>query len=276
MHELKGNLLSLKDYHYFCCRKMLVLIKLKRKKHVLSLINYIHCNSMKLKLIRLIIVSVLCLISARSAAQDEYKAEIGFNIGGSYYLGDANHVLFNNMQPALSGFFRYCFNPRLATKIEITSTTVTGDGFSNGVIASDLTGEFNFFDLEKNPYKQFSKTFSPYIFAGFGMMNYSAENIVTGPRLSKFTPSIPFGLGMKVKLGKRWNLNMQWTTRLSLSDNLEGTELLSNPKQLNGSNPFNNDILSTLTVGLSFDIWKKNCDCLNSSVKKDSHKFKKK
>jgi len=249
---------------------MLVLIKLKRKKHVLSLIKYIHCNSMKLKLIRLIIVGVFCLISARSAAQDEYKAEIGFNIGGSYYLGDANNVLFKNTQPAISGFFRYCYNPRLAAKIEFTSTTITGEGFSNGVIVSDLTGEFNFFDLEKNPYKQFSKTFSPYIFVGVGLMNYTFGDS------TRLRPSIPFGLGMKVKLGKRWNMNVQWTTRLLLSDNLEGTALLNNPKQLNGSNPFNNDILSTLTVGLSFDIWKRNCDCLNSTVKKDSHKFKKK
>jgi len=249
---------------------MLVLIKLKDKKHVLSLINYLHCNSMKLKLIRLIILSVLCLISVRLAAQDEYRAEIGFNIGGAYYLGDANNQLFYNMQPAVSGYFRYCFNPRLAAKIELTDTSVKGEDFSNTVFATDITGEFNFFDLEKNPYKQFSKTFSPYIFAGVGIMNYKFIDDTT-----RIRPSIPFGVGMKVKLGKRWNLNVQWTTRLLLADNLEKYPAY-NKTELNGSNPFNNDILSTLTVGLSFDIWKKNCDCQNTTVKKDKHKFKKK
>ena len=81
---------------------------------------------------------------------------------------------------------------------------------------------------------------------------------------------------MKVKLGQRCNLNVQWTTRLLLADNLEGVKTLNNPGGLNGSNPFNNDLLSTLTVGISFDIWKKLCDCENSTVMKDKHKYKKK
>ena len=225
---------------------------------------------MKLKLIRIFILGVLCIICMRVSAQDDYTAEIGGNIGGSYYLGDANDVPFNtnNMNWASSVFFRYCFNPRLSTKVEGTFTNAVnkvGLNFKNQVFAVDFTGEFNFFDLEKNEYKKLSKTFSPYIFIGVGMMNYSVLDTL------KFTPSIPFGLGMKVKLGKRFNLNVQWTTRLLLADNLEGTAHLTglnNSKDLNGNNLFNNDILSTFTVGISYDIWKKQCDCKNSSVKK--------
>jgi len=224
-----------------------------------------------MKLIRFLILCVLAMVSFQLAAQDEYHAEIGVNGGGSYYLGDANSQLFNNMQSAYSGFFRFCINPRLAAKIEIANTVVSGTGFKNQALATDVCGEFNFFDLEKNEYKQFSKTFSPYIFGGFGGVVYSRN----------FTMSIPFGLGMKVKLGKRWNFNAQWTTRLLLADNLEGPTVpgkleLNNTRGLNGTNPFNNDLLSTLTIGLSFDIWRKRCDCENSSVINDSHKFRKK
>jgi hypothetical protein len=177
------------------------------------------------------------------------------------------------MQPAYSGFLRYSFDTRLALKAELTGTTVGGVGQafpSHPVLAADFTGEFNFFDLEKSEYKQFSKIFSPYIFAGLGLMSY--KSIVS----TRLNLSIPFGIGMKVKLGQRCNLNVQWTTRLLLADNLEGVKTLDNPGKLNGSNPFNNDLLSTLTVGISFDIWKKQCDCENSSVMKDKHKFKKK
>ena len=221
---------------------------------------------MKMKLIRFLILGVFVLVYVQLAAQDEYHAEIGVNGGGSYYLGDANSQLFNNTQFAYSGFFRYCLNPRLAAKIEIANTVVSGTGFKNQALATDVCGEFNFFDLEKSEFKQFSKTFSPYIFGGFGGVAYSRS----------FNMSIPFGIGMKVKLGNRLNFNAQWTTRLLLADNLEGLPEFNNSNGLNGTNIFNNDILSTFTIGLSVDIWKKLCDCENSSVLKDSHKFRKK
>jgi hypothetical protein len=129
--------------------------------------------------------------------------------------------------------------------------------------------------LEKDEYKQFSKIFSPYIFAGIGMMNYSYKKDTTGSASSKLSPSIPFGIGIKVKLGSRWNLNAQWTNRLLLADNLEGVPKLNNQNKLNGTNAFNNDLLSTFTIGISYDIWKKNCNCENSTVTKDRHKYKK-
>jgi len=226
-----------------------------------------------MKLIRFFILGVFTLVSVQLAAQDEYHAEIGVNGGGSYYLGDANSQLFNNMQFAYSGFFRYCINPRLAAKIEIANTVVSGTGFKNQALATDVCGEFNFFDLEKNEYKQFSKTFSPYIFGGFGGVVYKGNESNNN---QSFTMSIPFGVGMKVKLGHRLNFNAQWTTRLLLADNLERMSTLNNYPKLNGTNIFNNDILSTFTIGLSVDIWKKLCDCENSAVNKDSHKFRKK
>jgi len=219
-----------------------------------------------MKLIRFFILSVFAFVYIPLFAQDEYHAEIGINGGGSYYLGDANSQLFKNTQLAYSGFFRYCFDARLAAKVELTNTTVSGNGFKNQILATDVCGEFNFFDLEKNEYKLFSKTFSPYIMGGFGGVAYSGS----------FAMSIPFGIGMKVKLGNRLNFNAQWASRLVLADNLEGLQALNNPKGLNGTNIFNNDIVSTFTVGISIDIWRKRCDCENSSVINDNHKFRKK
>ena len=233
---------------------------------------------MKLKLIRLFFLSVFCLLSIHVSSQgielDEYRAEIGITGGGAYYLGDANSALFNSTQLSYGAFFRYRLNPRIAFKADFGSTKINGAftdlnsqsvSFTNPVKTLDLTAEFNFFDLEKNENKRYSKIFSPYIFAGVGMMNYSYSDTL------KYTPSIPFGIGIKVKLGKRWNLNAQWTTRLLLADNLENVPELNNTNKLNGSNPFNNDFLSTFTVGISFDIWKKHCDCLNSSTIKKRH-----
>lgn len=224
---------------------------------------------MIMKQIRLLLVCILCLTTVITSAQvfvnDEYRAEIGVIGGGSFYLGDANKLLFNNLQFTYGGFFRYNFNPRISAKAELIRTTVSGNGFiPNNIYAGDFTAEFNFFDLERNPYKQFNKTFSPYIFTGLGIFTEMYRNQLEN--FPKFI-SLPFGVGMKVKLGKRWNLNAQWSNRLSLlSDNMEDNLLFSNPNELNGTNVFNNDLLSTVTIGFSYDIWKKRCDCLNNSA----------
>ncbi|NDP22556.1 MAG: outer membrane beta-barrel protein [Paludibacter sp.] len=225
-----------------------------------------------MKQIRLLFICILCLSAVIGTAQviekDEYKAEIGVIGGGSFYIGDANSLLFNNLQVTYGGFFRYNFNPRFALKAELISTNVPKLPNSNNksINVGDITAEFNFFDLEINPYKRFSKTFSPYIFTGVSLF--------TGMYFGQALPEIgiPFGVGIKLKLKKRLNLNIQWSNKLLLADNLEVysnisvSEKYNNPYNLNGSNVFNNDLLSTVTIGFSYDIWKKKCDCLNNNA----------
>lgn len=220
---------------------------------------------MKIKLIRLFILCVFALFSANTVAQNDYNAEIGISTGGSYYLGDANNKLFNNTQFAYGGFFRYKFNPRFALKAELIGTKIVAANktVNNSIYTTDFTAEYNFFDLENNPYKRFSKIFSPYIFTGLGIMT----DMYVGQKFPNFM-SLPFGVGIKVKLAERWNFNAQWSNRLLLfSDNMENNVLYNNTNNLNGSNIFNNDLLSTITVGISFDFWEKPCDCLNNSKK---------
>ncbi|HLP05242.1 MAG TPA: hypothetical protein VK152_07420 [Paludibacter sp.] len=231
-----------------------------------------------MKLIRLFFLCIASVFYTTAGAQaftgDEYKGQIGLAGGGSYYLGDANRIPFNNMQAAYGGFFRYIFNTRLALKAELLGANISNPGkFSNLVYSSDFTAEFNFFDLEKNPNKPFSKPFSPYIFTGLGAMTDVYRNQIL-PELS-----IPFGVGFKVKLGNRWNAGLQWSTRVLLhSDNLENNELYDGNvhPNLNGTNLFNNDLLSTITIGVSYNILKKECDCVNSNYnptkKKRKHK----
>ncbi len=220
---------------------------------------------MNLKLIRFFIFGALALFSAQVSGQkkiikDEYQAEIGIDGGGSFYIGEANSQIFNYPRIAYGGFFRYRFNPRLAVKADLKSVTVAGFGIpDNPVYVGDISGEFNFFELEHNPFKQFSKTYSPFVFTGVTLLTdvYNTQKL---PVLG-----LLFGVGMKVKLQNRWNLNAQWSNRLLFTDRLEGFKndgVNDNPYGLNGSNIFNKDFLSTFTVGVSYDIWKKPCNCM--------------
>ena len=237
---------------------------------------------MVFRIIKLLILNFLFIFCWQVSAQDVYRAEIGLTGGGAYYLGDANNVPFRNTQFNYGGFLRYKFSPRIALRAEINSTKIAGEypdanninnsiPFENSTIyAADLCGEFNFFDFEQSKNNRLSKLFSPYIFAGLGVMSdmYAGQ---TFPEAST-----TFGIGFKLKLVKRWNLNIQWSNRLLLfSDQIEGVDVLNNPTGLNGTNIFNNDMLSTLTIGVSYDIWKKTCDCNNSATSVDKHKYKK-
>ena len=221
---------------------------------------------MKFRLIGLLVLFCTVFNISSINAQDIYRAEIGVNGGGSFYLGDANKTMFKNMQPTFGLIYRHKLNPRIAAHANWNNTSVVGnsiltDGstvaYDNVINTLDICAEFNFFDLEKKEYKPFSKTYTPFIFAGVGGMLYKSE---ISPSI-KENISIPFGLGFKMMLGERFNLNLMWSNRLSLSDKLEGKESLSNPAKLNGTNIFNNDLLSTISIGLTFNIFKDKCDC---------------
>lgn len=211
---------------------------------------------MNFKLIRYAITGFLLLgAGLMNAQEDTYFAEIGVHGGSSYYLGDANNVLFKNAQLSYGLIYRQKFNPRLAAHLSWNSATVAGKGsidnvnnisFNNRVNAFDLAGEFNFFSYERKEYLPFSKTFTPFIFAGVGG---ALGNSVA-------TMSLPFGVGFKAMLGDRLNLNIMWSNRLMFNDNLEGKADFNDHAELNGTNIFNNDMLSTLTVGITLNKWK--------------------
>jgi len=226
---------------------------------------------MILKKIGLLVFCIIYLLNFKVSSQVQYKAEIGILGGGGFYLGDANNQLFNNMQLTYGGFLRYKLNPRVGLKVELSSTRINGNFISENtsyvlnksINVGELVGEFNFFDYEKNKNNRLSKIFSPYIFAGVGGLTGMFTNQV----LPQFC--IPFGVGMKLKIADRWNLHAQWSSKLMTNDNLEEKinpstlTKLNNFADLNGSNIFNNDLLTTLSIGVSFDFWKKECDCKN-------------
>ena len=219
---------------------------------------------MNFKVIRYLLFTVLVVPALNGYAQEKYRGEIGPSAGTSFYIGDANTKLFANQNFTYGLQYRHKFNSRLAVTGEWNSTKVSGDAtllnntvvaFSNPVNAFDLSGEFNFFDLEDKPYKPFSQKYCTFIFAGVGSMLYDYE------MQGQIKFSYLIGAGVKFMLGKRMNLNFRWSNRLLLTDQLEGIRPLNNIYDLNGSNLLNNDLLSTLSVGLTINIFKERCDC---------------
>jgi hypothetical protein len=221
---------------------------------------------MKFNLIRYYSILFFVFIIAGTKAQDAYKAEIGPVLGSTFYLGDANNKLFANNSLSYGIVYRYKFNPRLALAGEWSYHTISGNYlsnnntiiFNNTINSFDFTGEFNFFDLENKTYKPFSQKYSTFILAGIGGMLYPYEG------RTEFMYHYTFGAGLKIMLGKRMNLNFKWTNSLLLTDQMEGVSQLNNKYNLNGSNILNNDLLSTINVSLTYNIFKERCNCNNN------------
>jgi len=204
------------------------------------------------------VLSVAALCAFTVVAQDLYYAEAGVNGGISNYFGEIRKNALDDLSFSYGLIYRQKFNTRMAVHANWNMTKLVSTEFSeinNRINLVDICGEFNFFDLEKRVYKPFSKEYSPFIFAGPAMLLYNYEN------KPFFDWGVTVGVGMKVLLGKQINLNAMLAYRLLGTDKLEGVKKYDNPTGLNGTNPLNNDMLWTLTVGITFNFWKSRCDC---------------
>jgi len=207
---------------------------------------------------KILVLSLTFFCAFGIAAQEIYYAEIGVNGGFSNYFADVNKGALSDQSLSYGLIYRQKFNTRTAIQANWNMTKITSTEFSeinNRINLIDICGEFNFFDLEKRVYKPFSRDYSPFIFAGPVMVLYDYE---TKPQ---FDLGVTVGVGMKVLIGKQVNLNAMLAYRVLGTDKLEGLSAYNNPTTLNGSNPFNKDMLWTFTVGITFNFWKSNCDC---------------
>lgn len=217
------------------------------------------------------------------AQNDPYRAEIGFQTGMNFYSGDVNSVSdlglygqnMKNVQADYGLLFRYRFNQRLALRLGYDNTKVRGtyayrDGvetfsanLNNPLHLADLQGEFNFFDLENNPYKRFSKRYSPFIAAGIGIV-VTPEYKSSEDNATIFT--IPMSVGFKWKMAGKLNFNIQYTNRFIIGDYLEGLSQFDNPIPKTTANPINHDRLAGITIGFSYDFWTRDCDCPGGTI----------
>ena len=76
---------------------------------------------------------------------------------------------------------------------------------------------------------------------------------------------IPLGIGVKWMFAERWQLQAVWQHQIYVQngDGLEGLPQLNNSHNLNGINIMNNDLVSSLTIGVVFEFWKKGDICVH-------------
>jgi hypothetical protein len=167
-------------------------------------------------------------------------AELGLFLGRSYYLGEVNpknHIGNNVGSFSYGAIFRYNLNERYSLKASLIRGKLKADdqetefAFNKNRNANfnskftEISGqiEFNFMEYTTGDSKHI---FSPYLFVGLsGYKNKSktyindiqVDNEEEGVKLA-----IPFGPGIKLSIGRKTSLAIEWGFRKTSNDNLDG------------------------------------------------------
>ncbi len=161
------------------------------------------------------------------------KADLGIFVGGAYYQGDINHArLFYHVNPSYGVLYRFNLNKRFAFRGNLIISSLSGSDkdftygyqthrnweFSTPLVDVSGQAEFNFkkYHVGKKQYPH-----SPYVFLGlsFIIASYAENPYIIG---------VPFGLGYKQNIGKRFGIGVEWGYRKTFSDyidNLSGERL---------------------------------------------------
>ena len=235
-----------------------------------------------LRLLRRYTICVIVLIGwlcpIRSFADFSfYNCEVGLQVGGAYYVGECARIFdfnksdeqknsFANMREAVGAQLSYNFDQRWSVQMKgqwqrITYTHM-GAEESNPNLNVDITAEFNFFRFGRHPYDLRVKPITPFVFLGAGVSLAWKTHPFSTPPTSLY---VPLGVGVKWMFAERWQLQAAWQHQVFVynGDALEGKDSLNDSYELNGNNIMNNDLTSSITIGLVFEFWKKGDLCLH-------------
>ncbi|NDU95562.1 type IX secretion system protein PorG [Spirosoma terrae] len=213
---------------------------------------------------RLLVVGLF--ISFGASAQ---KMEVGGGLGGMLYKGDVStHLNPRFYRPAGSLFFRYnatrSFSMRAGAAI---GSFQAEDRFSNDPLqqardfsfrstTSELTVdlEYNFLNYKATPK---AKNWTPYVFAGIGLFNYTNHVVKSRGQLN-----FPLGVGFKYEIKRPWSVGVEFGTRFTTNDYLDGlgerTFGVTTNKLAQG-NPVLNDSYTYTAITVSYTFYKIFC-----------------
>ena len=214
----------------------------------------------------------LSVLSAKAQDDVEYRMEFGGAAGLISYQGDFNGNITKNLQPMGSLLLRRVISPWMALRGNITYGMLKGSSndaktyypaleggyhsFSNNLIEAGVTYEYNFLPYGTGHDYRGAKRVAPFVFLGVG------GTFVTGGSKNVFTANFPIGVGVKMKIGDRLNLGLEWAAHFTLSDKLDG---VVDPYGIASSGAFKNkDGYMALQLSLTYSFSPKCVTCHNA------------
>jgi len=184
---------------------------------------------------QLLVIFLVGFLAIKALAQP--SVDIGVFGGAGTYLGDMTKVDFQkSINPAYGGFVRFNFNPRYALRFNVINGTIGAEGefdfklpnpntignswnFNKNVLDISMNFEWNYLKYIVGDKETHWSTF---IYGGIGIQTYAYNyGDIEG---SEITPIIPFGLGVKYNLSKRWGIGLEGGLRKTFSDKLDNLD----------------------------------------------------
>jgi len=217
-------------------------------------------------------IIVLIAITAFSFPLKSQGLEIGGGLGASYATGDVTRGFeLNELGFAGQLFVRYNLSNVVSIRGTGLLSQVKGDDTTNPIdpftalrgfsfrrtnYEASAVIEYNFLDYkERNSIIQWS----PYFFGGFGFS--ASSNRQQDEDYSRIQPVIPFGLGLKYRLNKQWNLEFEFGARKTFYDGLDKISGHAFPNKINPNygNELDNDWYYFTGFSISYTFYSVPC-----------------
>jgi hypothetical protein len=215
----------------------------------------------------------------KAQTDPEYRLELGAGAGLVAYEGDFNNSLLKGMRPMGELVAKYKPNPRMAWvlnvgygKLKGSSTKAdtwypdfnpVGIDFNTSLYDVAFRYEYNFWPYGTGREYHGAQRLTPFIAIGLGLSVSSSKLTQNGVDMKRTAAAgqMPVGIGVKYKMGDRWNLAVEWTMHFTGNDKLDG---IADPYDITSSGLFKNtDCYSLLGVTITYDLWAKCKTCHN-------------
>ena len=188
----------------------------------------------------LTVVMVISLTAISALAQ-------GLEIGGGFGITNTSGDLTRGFEFAEVGFGGQAFVRYNLSNV----VSVRANGMGGWIRGSDLTNpidpfaalrkrefsrivleasamvEYNFLDYKE---RNSLINWSPFFFGGFGLSAFTSKP--GGSSYSRIQPVIPFGIGLKYRLTKQWNLEFEFGARKTFFDFVDNVSDVDIPDKL--------------------------------------------
>jgi hypothetical protein len=177
-------------------------------------------------------------LRAQGRKRTYHQHELGFIGGGSYYIGDLNNRdHFIHSQPAFGIFYRLSNDFRTAFRFGLNYGKIGASdsdpgvayqqerslAFTSTIYEFNALAEFNFKEYRIGHDKH---RFTLFIFGGLSVFHFQTEasggvGVDEGKKVPTTQVSVPFGIGIKMNLGRKVGLGLEWGPRRTFTDYLD-------------------------------------------------------
>ncbi len=196
------------------------------------------------------------------------KIEVGGVAGGVLYTGDIAPVLMPKfVRPGGGLFGRYHVSRSFSARLQLAVGRIAGVDslqndpfqqargafFKNTVREVALLGEYKFRNYRA---ANNVKNWTPYVFSGLAMFDQGLRK----PGESPLQLAFPLGVGVKYEIARPWSIGLEYTTRFTLTDALDGLRPPppGTPK-FSQSDPDRNDHYTFVFLTLSYTFYRVYC-----------------